>query len=185
MIIPNIEFTLPDKTITVLAQFNKISGAFTGILEDSNHTFLNRDYYDYKKVRMNPATQEIVGTYDNFKVVDKSSQLPELFELQFDNAAEGKIDKEYPIYRRLEILEALIGKLAEAANINDQEYTEMVSYIAEVKRVNEIYKESIANDPRYRYITREMQQQQFDDQLEGGLHEFIGPRENTPQLPIT
>jgi hypothetical protein len=58
----------------------------------------------------------------------------------------------------------------------------MQDYIKEVQHTNELIKEAIANDPAYNYVSIQQQLEKMDAQIEGGLHEYFGPRESAPQI---
>jgi len=52
----------------------------------------------------------------------------------------------------------------------------MKDYIAEIRALNIKYKDSYTNDPNWTYKTKADGQADTDNQLAGGLHEFIGPK---------
>jgi hypothetical protein len=80
------------------AQFNKITGAFTGVYQKVPLETLNQEYFDYVEVEINTTTQHIVGTRDNFDIVDRAEEAQVIHEVAMNNQAQGKIDKQYPIY---------------------------------------------------------------------------------------
>ena len=167
------------------AQFNKITGEFTGIFQKVDVNMLNQEYYDYVAVEINPETQRIQGTRNSFKIVNVSDQPQVQYEIALDNQAQGKIDKEYNIYARLEMIDRMIGLLCEKLDVQDEAFIEMRDYIDEVHRVNAVIKEAVSNDPAYHYVSIADQLEQEDAKIEGGLHEFFGPRETTPQIVTT
>lgn len=167
------------------AQFNKITGEFTGVFQKVDVSTLNQDYYDYVAVEINLETQQIEGTRDNFTIVNISEAPQVQYEIALDNQAQGKIDKVYGIYARLEMIDRMIGLMCEKLDIQDEKFIEMRDYIDEVHRTNQLIKEAVANDPAYRYVTIAEQLEKADAQIEGGLHEFFGPRETIPQIVST
>jgi len=176
--------TIPKDETNAWAQFNKITGVFTGIFQDVPVEMLNQEYYNYIPIKINVQTQTVVGTYDNFSIVNIVEQPAPAYEIALDNAAQAKIDKIYPIYDRLDMHERILSLICEKVGIDDFEFTEMLSYIEEVKKNNQLFKESIMNDPNFTYISREQQRETENARLEGGLHEFIGPRMAEPQIVI-
>ena len=148
-------------------------------------TKLNQEYYDYVAIEINLDTQRIEGTKNNFKIVNIADQPQIAFEVALDNQAQGKIDKQYNIYARLEMIDRVLGVLCEKLDVQDEEFIEMRDYIDEVHRVNAVIKEAVSNDPAYHYVSIADQLEQEDAKIEGGLHEFFGPRETTPQIVTT
>lgn len=178
--------TVPeDETVECWAQFNKITGEFISTLQLVDLETLNQDFFNYKKVEINLEKQIIKGTYDNFQIVDKQDQPLLMTETALNNAAQFKIDKTYGIYQRLEIQENLLEKLATALNVEDDAFLEMRDFIAEVKSNNNLIKESLINDPAYTYVSLAEEVNTLENQLEGGLHELIGPRQLNPTILAT
>jgi hypothetical protein len=176
--------TIPQEDINAWAQFNKITGAYTGVFQDVPIEMLNQEYYNYKPITININTQKVVGTYDNFSIVNIVDEPAPAYEIALDNAAQAKIDKIYSIYTRLDMQERVLKLICDTVGVEDYEFNEMMSYLEEVKKNNQLFKESLMNDPTYTYISRAQQQEVMNAQLEGGLHEFIGPRAAEPQIII-
>jgi hypothetical protein len=176
--------TIPSDNTNAWAQFNKITGVFTGVFQDVPIEMLNHDYFNYVEIEININTQKVVGTFDNFSIVNIVDEPAPAYEIALDNAAQAKIDKVYSIYTRLDMQERVLKLLCEKVEVDDYEFNEMLSYIEEVKKNNQLFKESLMNDPTYTYISRAQQQEMMNAQLEGGLHEFIGPRAAEPQILI-
>lgn len=176
--------TIPKEDTNAWAQFNKITGAYTGVFQDVPIEMLNQEYYNYEPITININTQKIVGTYDNFSIVNIVDEPAPAYEIALDNAAQAKIDKIYSIYTRLDMQERVLKLICDTVGVEDYEFNEMMSYLEEVKKNNQLFKESLMNDPTYTYISRAQQQEVMNAQLEGGLHEFIGPRAAEPQIII-
>lgn len=176
--------TIPKEDINAWAQFNKITGAYTGVFQDVPIEMLNQEYYNYKPITININIQKVVGTYDNFSIVNIVDEPAPAYEIALDNAAQAKIDKIYSIYTRLDMQERVLKLICDTVGVEDYEFNEMMSYLEEVKKNNQLFKESLMNDPTYTYISRAQQQEVMNAQLEGGLHEFIGPRAAEPQIII-
>jgi hypothetical protein len=176
--------TIPKEDTNAWAQFNKITGAYTGVFQDVPIEMLNQEYYNYKPITININIQKVVGTYDNFSIVNIVDEPAPAYEIALDNAAQAKIDKIYSIYTRLDMQERVLKLICDTVGVEDYEFNEMMSYLEEVKKNNQLFKESLMNDPTYTYISRAQQQEVMNAQLEGGLHEFIGPRAAEPQIII-
>jgi len=167
------------------AQFNKITGEFTGVFQKVDVTTLNQDYYDYVAVELSLETQRISGTKNNFKIVNVADEPQLQYEVALNNQAQGKIDKVYGIYARLEMIDRVLGVLCEKLDVQDEAFIEMRDYIDEVHKVNELIKDAVSKDPAYKYVTIAEQLEAADAKIEGGLHEFFGARETIPQIVST
>jgi hypothetical protein len=182
MEISNAITAIPDTSAPAWAQFNKITGVFTGIYQKVPLETLNQEYFDYVEIEIDSIRQHVVGTKDNFEIVDRAEEAQVIHEIAMNNQAQGKIDKKYPIYKRLDIIDRVLSLLCEKLDVNDSEFFEMQDYIKEVQHTNELIKEAIANDPAYNYVSIQQQLEKMDAQIEGGLHEYFGPRESAPQI---
>lgn len=173
---------IPNEKTEAWVQFNKISGAFVGVVQKVPLEELNQEFYDYVEVEIDLKNETIQGNKDDFKVIVIAEQPQPISERALDNRAYAKIDKVYPIYKRLDILEAAVAQLCVAHGTPNEPLEEMRDYISEVKRVNAIIKDDLAADPDFAYISRAEEQEKFDAEIEGGLHEFYGPREADPAI---
>lgn len=169
---------LPEGSVDAWAQFNIITKVFTGVFPRTaaEPVGMNTTNYLYSPIEIDMATQVVVGTYDAFRVVNKADQPQDIHEAALDGQMRSKIAESYSNNDRLEILERSLLKLADAIGVQLPELEEVVDLVAEVKRTNELRKQSLAVDPEYNYISNAQALQNEMDQLEGGLHEEIGPR---------
>lgn len=169
---------LPEGTVEAWAQFNIITKVFTGVFPRTaaEPVGMNTVNYLYSPIEIDMATQVVVGTYDAFRVVNKADQPQDIHEAALDGQMRAKIAESYSNNDRLEILERSLLKLADAIGVQLPELEEVVDLVTEVKRTNELRKQSLAVDPEYNYISNAQALQNEMDQLEGGLHEEIGPR---------
>jgi len=174
---------IPQGKAKMLAQFNKISGEFIALLQpEEDINVLNHDFFNYTEVEIDLATEDLVGTYDNFQIVNIQNQPVTIYEAALDNAAQFKIDKSYGVYKRMEVQEKLLEKIAAALDVEHEEFLEMRDYIAEVKANNNLYKESLKADPAYKFVSLQDDITTYENRLEGGIHELIGPRELSPDV---
>ena len=174
---------IPEGTATMLAQFNKITGEFVALLQpEEDMSILNHDFFNYTEVEIDLGTQMLKGSYDNFEIVDIQDQPVTMYESALDNAAQFKIDKSYGVYKRMEVQEKLLEKIAAALDVEHEEFLEMRDYIAEVRSNNNLMKESLKADSAYNFVSNEDAKTAYENQLEGGLHELIGPRELSPDV---
>ena len=149
MDITNAITALPDAKTEAWAQFNKITGVFTGVYQKVPLETLNQEYFDYVEIEIDTETQRVVGNKDDFKIVNRADEPQVIHEIAMNNQAQGKIDKEYSIYKRLEIIDQVLAELCKKLEVDVPEFVEMRDYIDEVQHPNELIKEAIANDPAY------------------------------------
>jgi len=171
-----------DQSVEAWAVFNKITGEYIAIVQKVDLETLNHDFYNYAPININLNTQVVKGAYDNFEIADIQNESLKFYERALDNAAQFKIDKSYGVYKRLEIQELLLEKISAALEIEDESFLEMRDYIAEVRLNNKLYKESLMNDPAYEFVSLQDEALINENQLEGGIHELIGPRELAPDV---
>lgn len=158
-----------------LAQFNKITKVFTMILQKpENISGLNHDFYLYREVLIDRMKENVVGNYDNYRIVSIESQPLLVTEDSLNVLAREKIVKQYPLESQLSIIGSLLEKIATSANVECEELKEMNDYINEVKRVNGLRKEFYASDPSYQYLSTEQFEELFTAQREGGIMEYEG-----------
>jgi len=158
-----------------LAQFNKLNGTFItvlGMVDDVS--LLNHDFYDYKEISIDPYNETLVGTYDNFEIVNIHEGSLEINEDMLNELARNKIVKEYPIERQLSVLGSVLEKLADTANIESEELKEMNDFINEIKRTNKIRKEFYANNPDYDYKSTEELDELIEKKYEGSIQAYNG-----------
>ena len=169
---------LPEGTVEAWAQFNIISKVFTGVFPrtGAEPTGMNTTNYLYAPIEIDLATQVVLGNYNAFRVVNKADQPQDIHEAALDGQMRAKIAESYSNNDRLEILERTVLAIADKLGVDAEELAEVVDLVAEVKRGNELRKQSLVNDPEYNYISNAQALQNEMDQLEGGLHEEIGPR---------
>lgn len=174
---------IPKGKAKMLAQFNKITGEWIALIQpEEDVSVLEHNFFNYVEVEIDIEKQTLVGKYDDFQIVNIQDQPLTMYETALNNAAQFKIDKSYGVYKRMEVQEKLLEKIAAALDVEHEEFLEMRDYIAEVRANNKLYKEALINDPAYKFISLEEERTTYENQLEGGLHELIGPRELSPDV---
>lgn len=128
--------------------------------------------------QFNQNTQEIVGTYPDYKIVEKADLGIVVHESTLDSLMAAKITKQYPIAEQVNVLGRAIEKLAKEHNIVLDELAEMLDYIQLARETNREQKASYAADPAYRYISNADTEEKNMRLYAGGLHEALGPRQN-------
>lgn len=157
----------------MLAQFNKLNKMFITILEkprDSN--LLNQEFYLYREIDIDPDSQVIRGTFDNFQIINVQD-LPFLMnEDSLNLLARDKILARYPIEKQLSIIENLLERIADSISVDACELTEMNDFINEIKRVNGVRKEFYSHHPDYEYMSTEQIDELIQKKYEGGIQEY-------------
>jgi hypothetical protein len=173
------EFVLPEDRIPAILQFNTITGAFVTALTGDIETLGGKDFFTYVEADWNFTHDTVIGNYPDYHVVD-TRQLPtKIYESSLDMIARDKITKEYPVIQQVNILGRAITKLSEALGIEQEEMTELLSYIAQVKQTNAVTKQEYQESPDYDYISIEQEAADYEATLEGGVHELYGARAAT------
>lgn len=159
--------------IEALAQFNKLNGLFTMILgKVDNISMLNHEYYVYKEIEIDVDNEKVVGTIDNFQIVNIHNEPFEVTEDSLNLFAREKIVEAYPIEKQLTILGKTLEKLADAAGIEAEELKELNHFIDEVKRINGLKKQFYADNPDYRYVSSEDFEEMLNKKYEGAIKEY-------------
>lgn len=158
-----------------LAQFNKINKKFITVLSIvEDISLLNHDFYEYKEIVIDLYNETVVGTYDNFEIININEQPLEITEDMLNELARDKIVKEYPIERQLTVLGTVLEKLADQADIEAEDLKAMNDYIAEIKRTNKIRKQFYANNPDYDYKSTEELDALIEEKYEGSIQAYNG-----------
>lgn len=171
---------LPEGKIHALLQFNKVSGAFVTAMSYVDPATLNNDFFDYIEVtEFDLEYDVVVGTRDSYTIVDRRTLPEQVYESAIDAIARDKITKEYPVVQQVNIIGRAIIALSDALGVPQDELTEMLAYINEVKRVNSLAKSFYQESPAYEFITLEEEEAAETDRLEGGINEAYGARPAT------
>jgi hypothetical protein len=156
-----------------LAQFNKLNGLFTMVLgKVDDITMLNHDYYVYKEILIDITNETVVGTVDNFRIVNIHEQPLVITEDSLNFYAREKIIEAYPLEKQLSILGSVLEKLSDIAGIEAEDLKEMNDFIAEVKRVNDLKKKFFAENPDYQYVSTEELEAAINKKYEGAINEY-------------
>ena len=162
--------------IEMLLQFNAITKVFIAAYSTGNEEFMDKIHFIYKLDKLDPEKQKVIGTYDDYKIINKSDVQLEFSEVGLNIDARSKIFKEYDLAQQMAVMITAMEKVLLKNNIEDSDFIEMKSYIDEVLNTNRLRKESLAIDPNFIYKTKEQEYEERNLRLEGGLHEAIGPR---------
>lgn len=151
-----------------LAQFNKLNGEFVAVHSGvPDYNILNHKSYDYREVEIDLSNEDIVGTIDNFEIVNVNEGPVEITEDMVDELARNRITKAYPLERQLSIMGQMLEKLADQAGVDATDLKEMNDYITEAKRVNKIRKQFYMDNPDYVYKTNQEVEDKIERKFEG------------------
>ncbi len=170
-----LDSVIPTGTQKMLAKFNAYSGAFMTVMGLIDLTYLNHDNFVYIEVEIDPTTQMVVGTKDSFQIVDRATAKTKIYETQVNNLCKDKIYKRFQLEVQLDIIRQAVAALCEKAGIEDEALLDMNDYIDDVKRANKVLKQSYNDNSDFEFITIAMEQAEQEAQLDGGLHELMGP----------
>lgn len=170
------EFKLPENKIPAIIQFNSITGAYITTLTGDIATLGAKDLFTYVEVEWDFTNDIVIGNYPDFHVVDSRLLPTKIYESALDSVARDKITKEYPVIQQVNILGRAILKVSEALGIDQEELTELFSYVDQVKQTNSVTKAAYQDSPDYDYISLEQEAADYDATLEGGVHELYGAR---------
>lgn len=120
------------------------------------------------------------GTYtDAFKIIDQSEDTPVYYESNLNQQAESKITKKYPIVAQINVLSRVIKTIADKVGVEVEELDEMLSYIQLCLDTNAAQKEFYRGNADVSYVSDEDASDELARKMEGGVHEWIGPRDVT------
>lgn len=170
----------PEGPQPAVAQFNKLTGVLVATLFNVDPDTLNQDFFDYRVLEdFDFATQQVVGTIDDFKIVNTDTLPGVIYENDLNTSAQQKITKEYPVVEQLNVVARVVAQLAAKAKLNTPEVaelTEMLAYIEEIKADNNRYKEFYSDSNLYDYKDDASVAAEEANRMEGGVHEAYGPR---------
>ena len=167
-----------DEKQDVHLAFNKISGAFLGVIIGAAE--LDETYLKYRKVRMNPAMETWQGDYDTGKIVSKEAQPAQISEFVMDATCNSKIGRKYQPHHQLNIMGDLLDAVVSQSGLLPEDHPalvafhEMRKYIAAVRANNKRLKEAYLEGEHYNYRSKEDMIAVQDAELEGGLAHVVG-----------
>lgn len=190
MALKMVDDTPVSERIDSTALFNKLSGAYFSVtnvpIDQSQH---NTEFFEARSVFFDFTKDIIVGnlivngdgTYtDAFSVVPQVDAPEPIHERNLNMQAEQKITKKYPLVTQLNLLTKAVNRLGKEHDLLETEefqaLNEMVSYINQCIQTNQAKKEFFANHPDVEYYSDERLAEEQLARLEGGVHEWLGPR---------
>ncbi len=112
-----------------------------------------------------------VGTYEDGGVVDHSTQLDKISEIDIDKTAHSRIINKYDYYHQLNIIsDALL-----AMGSNSKDLKEMSEFIRMVRTQNNANKMAYEKSDQFDYESKERMLKDLDHAFAGGLREVVGP----------
>ena len=163
-----------------IALFNKVSGAFVMMVGANSEESLDPTYFKWKKIDHFDQTIHVwEGDYDNGQLVEQGDQPSMVMEDSVDSQAGFVIRDVYQWYHQTNALIAVVKALIEKNELSGPEvdaFTDMADYIEERRDANERYKKAYSDGSDWKLVTKEESWALQNKQLEGGLHEKIGPK---------
>jgi len=172
-----LEYPTVENTQTLI--FNKMTGALIASMVGSHLDKVNTTYCKGKTAVFNPETHIWVGDYDSGSVKAKTDTPRLAYEHALDGTAGMNIRKKYDYHHQLNIIIDMMSLLLDASSLTTAQkasFTAMKEYIAEIRALNDKYKDSFTNDSNWTYLSKTDAQTELDNKLAGGLHEAIGPK---------
>ncbi len=160
--------------------FNKLTGALVAKMFGDHLDLVNTTYCKGKVISYNPDTHQYVGDYETGSVMSKSEIPRVMEEHSLDGSAGVQIRKKYDYYHQLNHIIDMMGLLLDASSLTEEQkanFKQMKEYIDEVRDLNNKYKDSYENDDNWTYKTKQDTQTDIDNQLAGGMHEVVGPKQ--------
>jgi|SRR5579872_100688 len=170
-----IDAVIPTGKQAMLAKFNAYSGAFITCQGVVPLEYLNTKNFTFIEIQIDPVTQKVVGTKDSFTIVDIATSKTKIYETQVNTLCREKIYKRFHLEVQLDIIRQAVAELLQKVGLEDEALFDMNDYIDDVKRANKVLKQSYISNPDFEFITIEAEQAEQDAQLDGGLHELMGP----------
>lgn len=171
----------------VTLQFNKQSKVFVSAIRFSapeQRKWLNDKYFEYRDAMMDVDKETVVGGLDNYEIVAKSMLPAEITERGMDMLAGRKIDKRFPEYRQLNIMQALLKDMLDQMPVESKQrlnpdlvelFEEMHDYVELVRKENKVRKEAYQKNPEINYVTIQDEFKRQQELFAGGAHEVHGP----------
>jgi len=160
--------------------FNKQSGAFVGMLLPSAEKHINTKFYKFKKAaHFDESTQIWQGDYDTGKIVNVDDVPTTVTETEIDSQCAYVIGSTYSWHHQINALIGCMKLLIDKNGLSGPEvdlFTEMADYIQERRDANERFKQAYKNSDDWNFMTKQDERKEMYDQLDGGLHEELGPQ---------
>ncbi len=156
-----------------------MTGALIASMVGSHLDKVNTTYCKGKTAVFNPETHIWVGDYDSGSVKAKTDTPRLAYEHALDGTAGMNIRKKYDYHHQLNVIIDMMSLLLDASSLTTAQkasFTAMKEYIAEIRALNDKYKDSFTNDSNWTYLSKTDAQTELDNKLAGGLHEAIGPK---------
>ena len=165
--------------------FNKTSGAYIGrTCGHVNETKSDSTHYKFKKVSFDPTVFEWRGDYDDgelFRLVDAPVQISEEY---VDSQVNYSIRDVYDWYHQTNALMAVVEKLVEKVGLEGEEVDdlhEIIDYIKARRESGDKFKQAYEESPDFEFETKKQAIERMSKELDGGLHEELGPK--SQQMP--
>ena len=165
--------------------FNKTSGAYIGhVVGHVNETKSDSTHYKFKKVKFDPTVYEWRGDFDTGelkRVIDAPVMISEEF---VDNQTNYSIRDVYDWYHQMNVMMDVMGKVIEKNDMDGDEvedFKQVHDYIKGRREAGTKFKEAYKGSPDFQFETKQQMVDRVGRELDGGLHEALGPK--SEQMP--
>lgn len=168
-----------------LLVFNKASGAYVGRAAGNvNSTQQDSTHYKFKKLKFDPTTHEWRGDFDNGGLVEIINAPVRISEEEIDSQTGYSIRDVHDWHNQVNALFDVVEKLIEKNNLSGEEvddFKSILDYIRGRRDSGKNFKEAYQANPSFEYESKEETVARLGRELDGGLHEELGPK--SQQMP--
>lgn len=172
--------------LPMLVIFNRVNGEHLWNVSKTDYApEYDQNLFIVREAEMSPVEDDVIGKIivyddgtlkDDWQVVKRSEQPEVITERNLNMTAEQKITKKYPIVDQINILSRAIKLLGDKTGVELEELDEMLSYIKLTTDINRTQKDFYREQSSVRYLSDEEIAEESSRKMEGGVHEWIGPR---------
>ena len=160
---------------TMLAIFNKLSGEYVGNIYGADENSVDKTYYSFKEISINPNNEQYEGNYLTGSVKNLIDLKSDINESELDDEAGETISEKYQLYSQINILSNVIQDLIE--NKENKKHTDafytMKNVIDDIIDKNNKRKDFYRESDSHILLTKEDIKDITEKQNLGGIDELI------------
>lgn len=165
--------------------FNKASGAYMGrAVGNVGSTAHDSTHYKFKRLKFDPTIHEWRGDFDNGALVEVINAPVRISEEEIDTQTGYSIRDVHDWHNQVNVLFDVVEKLIEKNNLSGEEvddFKSILDYVKGRRGSGENFKEAYKDNPSFEYESKEEMVARLGRELDGGLHEELGPK--SQQMP--
>jgi len=162
--------------IDMVAIFNKISGSFIGTVYGDETDDVDTKYFSFKKIKMNPKTEEYVGDFETGEVKNVLDTKPIIYEEDLNSDIGNKILSEVQFHKQINILSDVVYEMIIEGKVSKETKSKFIGIrntiktnIEENNKLKDIYK----NSPNHEFVSKQETEVLKNTQTVGGLNNII------------